>query len=250
MRPMSVSPRTPRNHEVAPLTPEEIVARILYRDALILVIDKPPGLPVHLGPGGGATLEQSFEALRFGLPRPPALAHRLDRDTSGCLALGRNRAGLQKLGELFASGAAQKTYWAVVSGTPSEAAGTITLPLKKRSDDRRSWRMMVADDGQPAITDYVVRGAAGGLSWLELSPRTGRTHQLRVHCAAIGCPILGDWVYGPREQRPEQGWGTTMHLHARALVLPFYPRKPAISVEAPPPPHMGQALADCGYQPA
>ena len=105
-----------------PLSPEQIQARLLYRDGLILVLDKPAGLPVHAGPGGGPNLEQCFDALRFGLPAPPALAHRLDRDTSGCLVLGRHRKALSKLGRLFQGGLVDKTYWAVVEGGP-EAPG-------------------------------------------------------------------------------------------------------------------------------
>src|SRR5690606_28239634 len=98
----------------APLAPADLQARVLHRDGLILVIDKPAGLPVHAGPGGGANLEALFDALRFGLPTPPALAHRLDRDTSGCLVLGRHRKALAKLGRLFQAGAVEKVYWAVV----------------------------------------------------------------------------------------------------------------------------------------
>ena len=89
-------------------------ARLLYRDALMLVLDKPAGVPVHRGPKGGASLEDGFDALRFGLPRAPALAHRLDRDTSGCLVLGRHRKALERLGQLFKRGEIAKTYWALV----------------------------------------------------------------------------------------------------------------------------------------
>src|SRR3954469_24302541 len=90
--------------------------RMLYRDGLMLVVDKPAGIPVHAGPGGGPNLEQHLDALRFGLPRVPSLAHRLDRDTSGCLVLGRHRKALAKLGRLFMAGRVEKTYWAVVAG--------------------------------------------------------------------------------------------------------------------------------------
>ena len=99
-------------------TADEIQARVLYRDGLMLVIDKPAGIPVHRGPKGGANLEASFDALRFGLPRPPVLAHRLDRDTSGCLVLGRHRKATASLGLLFKHGKVSKTYWAVVEGGP------------------------------------------------------------------------------------------------------------------------------------
>lgn len=211
------------------MSPEEIQARVLYRDRLMLVVDKPAGLPVHAGPGGGANFEDSFDALRFGLPKPPALAHRLDRDTSGCLALGRHRKALRRLNALFAEGRVRKTYWALVVGQPAENRGRITLPLRKITD-HKGWRVKADADGQPAITDYRVLGRGPSHAWLALSPRTGRTHQIRVHCAASGWPILGDPLYGTSMTEPErQG----LQLHARALSLPLYPEREAIEVEAP-----------------
>src|SRR5919204_2572343 len=111
------------------MTAEEIVARLVYRDGLMLVIDKPAGLAVHKGPKGGESLEDYFDALRFGLPRPPALAHRLDKETSGCLVLGRHRKALAHLGLLFKHGRVGKTYWAVVEGGPAEPEGRIDLAL-------------------------------------------------------------------------------------------------------------------------
>src|ERR1700722_16287594 len=133
------------------MTPEEMVSRVLFRDGLMLVIDKPAGFAVHRGPKGGESLEDHFDALRFGLPRAPALAHRLDRDTAGCLVLGRHRKALAQLGRLFKSGAIDKTYWAVVEGTPATDEGTIELPLG-RLDAPRGWGMKQAPKGQPAGT--------------------------------------------------------------------------------------------------
>src|SRR5919106_3134901 len=118
------------------MTADQIVARLLYRDGLMLVIDKPIGIAVHRGPKGGESLEDSFDALRFGLPRPPALAHRLDRDTTGCLVLGRHRKALESLGKLFKQGKVGKTYWALVQGGPEESEGRIDMPLGKRDDSR------------------------------------------------------------------------------------------------------------------
>src|SRR5664279_4553637 len=115
--------------DVPELTAEEIQARLLHRDGLMLVIDKPAGLPVHRGPKGGDNLEDCFGQLRFGLPRAPALAHRLDKDTSGCLVLGRHRKALERLGNLFKGGRVQKTYWAVVEGAPADDSGEIDLAL-------------------------------------------------------------------------------------------------------------------------
>jgi tRNA pseudouridine32 synthase/23S rRNA pseudouridine746 synthase len=122
------------------MTPEEMQARLLYRDGLMLVIDKPPGLPVHRGPKGVEAFEDYFDALRFGLPRPPALAHRLDKETSGCLVLGRHRKALADLNLMFRHGKIGKTYWAVVEGGPKEDEGMIDMPLG-RLDDKIGWWM-------------------------------------------------------------------------------------------------------------
>ncbi len=215
---------------------------MLYRDGLILVIDKPAGIAVHPGPGGGPDLESGFGALRFGLPHPPALAHRLDRDTSGCLVLGRHPKALRRVGSLFAEGKVEKTYWAIVEGRPPDDEGSIETGLRKLTRGN-GWRMIVDPAGQHAVTDYRVLGHGDGRTWLELRPRTGRTHQIRVHCAALGCPVAGDPVYGRGETGP-------LLLHARAIALPLYPAKPPIAVTAPPPPHLLAALARLGCNPA
>src|SRR5215218_1154291 len=223
------------------MTPEEMVARVLYRDGLMLVIDKPAGMAVHRGPQGGESLEDHFGALRYGLPRAPALAHRLDRDTSGCLVLGRHRKALALLGKLFKNGRIGKTYWAVVEGGPAEPEGRIDIPLGKM-DESRGWWMKPDPQGQPAATTWTVMGRGEGLTWLALEPLTGRTHQLRVHCAELGFPIVGDNIYG---SAPRHAPG--MHLHAREIVVPLYRNKPPIKVTAPVPPHMKERLQACGW---
>jgi RluA family pseudouridine synthase len=220
-----------------------LAERVLYRDGLILIIDKPAGIAVHAGPSGGPNLEARFDALRFGLPRPPALAHRLDRDTSGVLVLGRHPKALRRLGALFAAGKVEKVYWAVVAGRPQEEAGRIETPLRKRTD-RDGWHMVADPKGQRAVTLWRVRGSAGGRSWLELRPHTGRTHQIRVHCALIGCPVVGDRLYGGA------AGGGRLLLHARQIALPLHPGRPPVTVRAPAPAHMLAALAGLGYDPA
>lgn len=209
----------------------DFTQRVLFHDALMLVIDKPAGLPVHPGPGGGPTLADHLDDLRFGLPRPPEIAHRLDRATSGCLVLGRHRKALARLGRLFAGGAIEKVYWAVVRGEPPAQEGVIELPLGRRSPER-GWWMQVDPHGQPAATRYRVLARGHGRTWLELCPLTGRTHQLRVHLSAIGCPIEGDAIYG---QAPRNA---PLLLHARSVRVPLYPHRPAIEVEAPAPAHL------------
>ncbi|WP_296706676.1 RNA pseudouridine synthase [Rhodoblastus sp.] len=228
------------------MTPEEICERLLYRDGLLLVLDKPAGIPVHRGPKGGENFEDSFTHLRFGLPRSPSLAHRLDKDTSGCLVLGRHRKALEKLMLLFKQGKIGKTYWAVVCGGPEKDEGLIDLPLG-RLDATRGWWMKVDPDGLPSQTRWRVLGrgrdASGApLTWLALSPLTGRTHQLRVHCAARDFPIFGDPIYGAGGA-PD----AILHLHARAIRIPISNNKPAIEVEACAPDHMKERLAACGW---
>ena len=218
----------------------DLEARLLYRDALMLVIDKPAGIAVHRGPKGGANLEEGFGALRFGLPRDPALAHRLDRDTAGCLVLGRHRKALEKLGLLFKQGKIAKTYWAVVEGEPDADEGLIDLPLG-RLDAERGWWMKVDPAGQPARTRWRVLARGGGRAALALEPLTGRTHQLRVHCAAQGWPILGDPIYGPG-----RGGAVPLQLLARAIAVPLYKNRDPVAVEAPVPPHMREALDALG----
>ena len=170
------------------------------------------------------------------------LAHRLDKDTSGCLVLGRHARPLRTLNALFAEGGVEKTYWAVVEGGPAEDAGLIDMPIARRSPER-GWWMKPAEDGLPAQTDFRVLGRAEGWPGWNSSRRTGRTHQLRLHCAASGFPIVGDPIYGTA---PREG-GPVLHLHARAVTVPILPKKPPVEVEAPPPDHMEEELHACGW---
>jgi tRNA pseudouridine32 synthase/23S rRNA pseudouridine746 synthase len=276
-------------------TEEEILARVLYRDGLMLVIDKPAGLSVHRGPKGGPSLEDWFDALRYGLPRGPQLAHRLDRETSGCLVLGRHRKALAHLSLLFKHRRVGKTYWAVVEGGPDADEGTIDMPLG-RLDPEFGWWMKPDPDGQPAVTKWKVMGrcsypsSAGGgsarsagagelvehaeaeappgalgatlplrgrdgLAWLALEPITGRTHQLRVHCAAMGFPIFGDDIYGNEasQRRARQikfvarPNAPGLQLHAREVVVPISKNKEPVRVTAPVPRHLRARLALCGW---
>lgn len=222
--------------------PIDIASRLLHRDGMVLVIDKPYGLPVHKGPKGGETLADHLDELRFGLPHAPELAHRLDKDTSGCLVLGRHRKALAELGKAFANGTVGKTYVAVVRGVPKEEAGRIELRLAKRSP-HRGWWMAVDPKGQEAISEWRLLAAGEGLSVLALSPLTGRTHQLRVHLDAIGHPILGDQIYGGASRLPG---GLRLHLHSRRVVLPQGKDKPPLDVRAPLPAHFRSSLDGLG----
>lgn len=215
--------------------------RLLHRDDNVLIIDKPAGLAVHPGGTGVAHLGPYLDSLQFDRPEPPKLAHRLDRGTSGCLVLGRHREALKLLGRLFAQGRVDKTYWALTLGAPPADSGVIDKPLLK-ADPRRG-RMIVDPAGQEARSEWRVLGRGDGVAWLELKPLTGRSHQLRAHLAEIGCPILGDRLYGAGEaaaRAPE------LCLLARRISLPYYWKQPPIAAEAQPPPHMLEGLAACG----
>ncbi len=202
----------------------------LFRDRRFVIVDKPAGLPVHAGPRGGPTVEDHFASITRKA-HGPWLAHRLDADTSGCLVIALTKSALIAAQAAFAAGTVEKTYWALVHGTPAATAGHIDAPLRKISVGTH-WRMVVDPAGSPAATDWRLLGSGGGLSLLEVRPRTGRTHQVRVHCAALGCPIQGDPVYG-------HGDGM-LALLARAITLPLSP--PAAAV-APLPAHMAASVA-------
>ena len=178
-----------------------MLARLLYRDGLMLVIDKPAGFAVHRGPKGGESLEDHFDALRFGLPRNPALAHRLDKDTSGCLVLGRHRKALALLGKLFKQGKIGKTYWAVVEGSPSEDEGRIDIPLGKL-DETRGWWMKPDLHGQPAVTTWKVMGRGDGLD-------LARARTADRADASAARALRGDGLADPRRQhlRPCAAYG-------------------------------------------
>jgi 23S rRNA pseudouridine955/2504/2580 synthase len=216
---------------------EDLEARILHSDDQLLIIDKPPGLAVQGGSKTLRHLDGMLDALRFGGERP-RLVHRLDKDTSGVLVLARTARAATTLAASFASGKVHKLYWAVVVGVPATASGRIEQPLSKRFG--AIGERMTADQlGRPAITDYrVVERAGRRAAWLALEPLTGRTHQLRAHCALLGTPILGDGKYGGAAAfLAKEGIGQRLHLHARRIRFP-HPIGGEITVTAPLPPHM------------
>ena len=229
--------RVPRPAASRQAPPPAIASRIILLRDDVMVLDKPAGLAVHRGPRGGASIEDWLEPLRMGKRHLPQPAHRLDTDTAGCLVLGRTKPALGALGRIFAAGQADKTYWAVLRGGPTEDGGVIDAPLRKISSAARGWRMEVHPEGQRAVTNWHVLGRGAGLTWVEFRPETGRTHQLRVHAATQGWPILGDPVYG--EATPNG-----LHLLAQAIALPL---DPPLAASAPVPAHMQAALRSCGW---
>jgi 23S rRNA pseudouridine955/2504/2580 synthase len=215
----------------------ELAARVLHIDEHVLAIDKPAGLAVQGGTKTVRHLDGMLDALRFDGERP-RLVHRLDRDTAGVLVLARSAWAASALTAAFGSRVVRKLYWAVVVGVPTKPSGRIEQPLAKRYGSLGE-RTTADDDGRPASTDYrVIERAGRRAAWVALEPRTGRTHQLRVHCALLGTPILGDGKYGGSAAFLDAAdVGTGLHLHAREIRLP-HPSGGDLTVTAPLPPHM------------
>lgn len=223
---------------------------VLHRDASLLVLEKPAGLAVQGGPGITRNLDAMLDALCFDAPERPRLVHRLDRDTSGVLVLARSVGAAAFMAKAFRGRDVEKTYWAVVVGEPAGREGLIDLALVKEGGPRGE-RTHAVDDprqGVRAITGFRVLDAAKRrAAWLELKPLTGRTHQLRVHCAeGLGTPILGDGKYGGAAAHLD-GLSGTLHLHARALRLP-HPEGGWLEASAAPPPHMAETFRFFGFE--
>jgi tRNA pseudouridine32 synthase/23S rRNA pseudouridine746 synthase len=200
---------------------------VLHIDARLIVIDKPAGLAVHPGPKTPHSLEARLGELMFGLKCPPQPAHRLDRDTSGCLVLGRHPRAVKRLGALFAAARVGKTYLAILDGVPNNVSGRIDLPLAKVSSKAAGWRMVVDPVGKPAATAWRVLASEAGHALVEFAPEAGRTHQIRVHAAHALAAITGDPVYGSS--------AGPMRLHCARLVVPYREDDPPIDVAAPLP---------------
>ena len=178
-----------------PLTEAGVNARLLYRDALMLVLDKPAGVPVHRGPKGGASFEDAFRWLRFGLPRDPALAHRLDRDTSGLMVFARTPEALAHLSAQFQARTVTKRYMTMVYGRMIANEGRCEQPIGRHPQIRVRMAIAREGKGRPALTLYRVLERFSELTLLDVNIRTGRTHQIRVHLAAAGYAVLADETY-------------------------------------------------------
>lgn len=228
---------------------EEIRRAILYQDANVIVLNKPMGLAVQ----GGSKVSISIDDISPYLVKKgedtPRLVHRLDKDTSGVLMLAKSASAAAKLTEAFRHGGVRKLYLALVVGVPEVEQGEINAPLAKEGG--RNERMIHAPEtGKRAVTHYRVIDRVGSqYAWLALEPITGRTHQLRVHCAMIGHPMVGDGKYGGQDafvdgmELPEK-----LHLHAWRIMLERE-KGEMIDVQAPLPPHMKQSAKLLGFLP-
>lgn len=229
---------------------QEIQSLVVHRDDWVIALNKPSGLAVQGGSGTERHVDGMLDGLRFGFEERPRLVHRLDKDTSGLLLIARTGQSAKRLSESFRDRETEKLYWAVVVGAPPRMEGTIDLPLAKRPGARDRETMQVDhEEGQKALTHFKVMDRAGDrAALLALWPRTGRTHQLRVHCAEIGCPILGDRKYGGEEALLSAiADSRRLHLHARRLTLPHPSGKGALRVQADPPAHFVRTLEAFGF---
>jgi 23S rRNA pseudouridine955/2504/2580 synthase len=235
----------------APLSDRDIAfarSLVLYEDEEVLVLNKPAGLAVQGGTKTTRHVDGLLGAWGEGLTRP-RLVHRLDRDTSGVLVLGKSPQAAARLAGAFARRRAQKTYWAIVAGFPKPGEGVLDLPLIKRGVGDREL-MVPAEPKTPgaeaAQTEFVTIARAGPrAAWMALRPLTGRTHQLRAHMKAMGHPILGDPKYGDEASRELSG-PLKLQLHARRLVLP-HPTKGKLVLEAPLSPEMRAGFEHFGF---
>ena len=240
------SPDRPAARLVSAREAAEIQRMVIHRDDLVIVLNKPPGLAVQGGTRTSRHVDGMLDALRLGQEERPRLVHRLDKETSGILLIARTARAAQRLSEAFRDRETEKLYWAVVVRGPDRSQGQIDLPLAKRSGVRGDRELVQVDreHGQSALTHFKVLDRAGKrAALLALRPRTGRTHQLRVHCAAIGCPVLGDGKYGGEQALlAPVADARCLHLHARRITLPHPSGRGTLSVEAEVPPHFRRTL--------
>ncbi|WP_262691224.1 RluA family pseudouridine synthase [Kordiimonas aestuarii] len=219
---------------------------VLYRDDDVIAINKPAGLPTQGGTGQTKHLDGMLDALRFGSHHRPRLVHRLDKDTSGVLLLGRTPNATAALANAFKTKETDKRYWALVMGCPKQRDGRIILKMSK-APIKGNERMVVSNDGQHSLTDYAVVDNAGPqAAWLALKPHTGRTHQLRLHCAEMGHPIVGDGKYGGADAFLSGAISKKLHLHSHSVSFP-HPEGGRMSVTAPLPAHMAASFEMLGF---
>ena len=240
----------PQKRERPPLSDDEITfaqEMVIHRDAQAIVLNKPPGLATQ---GGTKTIEHVdglLDALQDDLDGRPKLVHRLDKDTSGALLIARTTRAAAYFAKSFSSRTARKTYWALVVGVPSIEDGMIELPIAKQPGTGGEKMHVDEKEGSPARTRYrVIEMAGTTTAWLELIPHTGRTHQLRVHLAAIGHPIVGDGKYGGQAAFLTGNISRKMHLHSRRIRID-HPDGGEIDVQAELPTHFAESLKQLGF---
>jgi 23S rRNA pseudouridine955/2504/2580 synthase len=240
----------PKARSISEADAQFVQGLVLHRDDHVIALDKPAGLAVQGGTGTTRHLDALLDGLIFDAEERPRLAHRLDRDTSGVLVLGRTARATAFLAKAFQGHQAHKTYWAITVGVPRPGSGRVDLALLKKGGKGSEKMREDEEEGLRAITDYRVLDRAGSkAAWVELTPLTGRTHQIRAHCAAIGAPILGDGKYGgAAAQGLNVANARKLHLHAHALEMP-HPAGGMLRVTAPLPRFMRETYRFLGFEP-
>ncbi len=220
---------------------------VVHKDAAALVLNKPPGLATQGGTKTEDHVDRLLDALWYDQESRPKLVHRLDKDTSGALLVARTARAAAHFAKAFSSRTARKVYWAIIVGVPSIEDGMIELPIAKQPGTGGEKMHVDEKEGSPARTRYrVIDRAGNNAAWVELQPFTGRTHQLRVHMAAIGHPIVGDGKYGGRDAFLTGTISRKMHLHARRIRVD-HPDGGRIDVRADLPPHFSETLVALGF---
>ena len=245
----SAKPTRPlrKRPELSPDMIEFAQSLVIHKDASALVINKPPGLATQGGTKTESHVDGLLDALEFELDSRPKLVHRLDKDTSGALLLARTSRAAGHFSKAFSSRTARKVYWALVVGIPDIYDGMIDLPLAKQPGTGGEKMYVDEKEGQPSRSRYrVIERAGNRCCWVELQPYTGRTHQLRVHMAAIGHPIVGDGKYGGKDAFLTGTISRKMHLHARRIRID-HPDGGFVDVRADLPAHMIDSFADLGF---
>jgi 23S rRNA pseudouridine955/2504/2580 synthase len=221
---------------------------VIHKDDTALVINKPAGLATQGGTKTETHVDGLLDALGYELDNRPKLVHRLDKDTSGALLLARTARSAGHFAKAFSSRTARKVYWALVVGVPAIEDGFIELAIAKQPGSGGEKMHVDQKEGQSARTRYrIVERAGNTCAWVELQPYTGRTHQLRVHMAAIGHPIVGDGKYGGKDAFLTGTISRKMHLHARRIRID-HPKGHQIDVRADLPLHMRDSFADLGFE--
>jgi len=245
---------TEKPRPAAPAMSGSLEDYVLHMDASVIVINKPPGLATQGGSGLTKHVDGMLDSLMFERRQRPRLVHRLDRDTSGVLVIARTPSAAAALSKSLADRDASKIYWALTKGVPEKKMGTVKAALVKEGGHGphgKDEKMTVRDseDAKHAMTDYMVMGEAGqDFAFVAAKPVTGRTHQIRVHLAFLGTPIVGDFKYGGTDVKGTGAIADRLHLHARAIDI-AHPDGGRLQVTAPLPPHMRESFETLGFDP-
>ena len=244
-RPQAPQRRTLNQEEI-----EFVNEMVIHRDPAAIVVNKPPGLATQGGTKTNVHLDGLLDGLMEEGDARPKLVHRLDKDTSGVLLIARTPRAAAFFSKSFSGRTARKVYWALVVGVPEIKDGFIDLPIGKQFGTGGEKMCVDEENGLPSKTRYrLIERAGNRAAWVELQPLTGRTHQLRVHMAAIGYPIVGDGKYGGQDAYLTGSISRKLHLHARRLRID-HPDGGRIDVIAEVPAHFGDSLAHLGFDPA